>query len=68
MAALWFQLLEGAVRSLFHDNPGIYFYHSFFFHIKKRDLKLIFKYYFILRYNHKIYKCFTVFFGSNIVI
>jgi len=26
MAALWFQLLEGTVRSLFHDTPGIIIY------------------------------------------
>jgi len=26
MAALWFQLLEGTVRSLFHDSPGITIY------------------------------------------
>jgi hypothetical protein len=26
MAALWFQLLEGTVRSLFHDTPGITIY------------------------------------------
>lgn len=34
MAALWFQLLEGAVRSLFHDNPGISL-HNFFIIILK---------------------------------
>jgi len=26
MAALWFQLLEGTVRSLFHDTPGTIIY------------------------------------------
>jgi len=34
MAALWFQILEGTVRSLFHDTPGIiiciWYYIQFF--------------------------------------